>query len=165
MRFLDRLGIKRRKMNTKPSFAKIAERAASKTTERVLMDPQTLSNEVCVVNVRVPTKSEILENPKRRDFLGGGWVDSSELRTINVYWHKRQGLFTIYSLLNVLEHESLHSVLARLLNLETSMKLDNVHRCSCVWIGEDRLVFVNEFFFGGWVFPPYFEEPTEKSLG
>jgi hypothetical protein len=151
-------------MNTKPSFAKIAEHAESKTTERVLIDPQTLSNEVCTVNVRVPTETEILENPKRQDFLGGGWVDSSEVRTINVYWHKRQGLFTIYSLLNVLEHESLHSVLARFVNLETSMKLDNVHRCSSVWISEDRLVFVNEFFFGKWVFPLYLEEPTEELL-
>jgi hypothetical protein len=152
-------------MNTKPSITKIAEPAVSKPTERILIDPQTLNNEGCAVNVRVPTKNEILENPKRRDFLGGGWVDSSELETINVYWHKRQGLFTIYSLLNVLEHESLHSVLARLTNLETSMKLDNVQRCSSVWISEDRLVFVNEFLFGTWVFPPYFEEPTEKLLG
>jgi len=128
------------------------------------MDPHTLDNEVCVVNVRVPTQSEILENPRRRNFLGGGWVDSSEPSTINVYWHRRQGFFTVYSLLNVLEHENLHSVLARLIDLETSMKLDNVHKCSGVWIDEDRLVFVNEFFFGRWAFPPYFEEPTEESL-
>jgi hypothetical protein len=151
-------------MITKPSFSKIAERAVSKPTERILVDSQTLDDEVCVVNVRVPTENEILENPKRADFLGGGWVDSSALGTINVYWHKRQELFTIYSLLNVLEHECLHSVLARLINLKTSMKLDNVQRCSSVWISEDRLVFVDEFFFGKWVFPPYFEEPTEELL-
>jgi hypothetical protein len=116
------------------------------------------------VDVRVPSRREILKNPKRRDFLGGGWVDSLELSTINVYWHRRQEFFTVYSLLNVLEHEGLHSVLARLINLDTSAKLDNVHRCSCVWISKDKLVFVNEFFFGSWVFPLYFEEPTEDML-
>jgi len=116
------------------------------------------------VDVRVPSRREILENPKRRDFLGGGWVDSLELSIINVYWHRRQKLFTIYSLLNVLEHEGLHSVLARLINLNTSAKLDNVHRCSSVWIRKDKMVFVNEFFFASWVFPPYYEEPTEDML-
>jgi hypothetical protein len=152
-------------MNTKPSFEKIVERAASKKpTERIFIDAHTLGDGACVVNVRVPTQSEILENPRRRDFLGGGWVDSSELSIINVYWHRRQKFFTVYSLLNVLEHEGLHSVLARLINLETSMKLDNVHRCSCAWISEDKLVFVNKFFFGKWTFPPYFEEPTEDLL-
>jgi hypothetical protein len=156
---------KRRKINMKPSFAKTIERAVStKRTERILIEPETLGDGVSVVSVRVPTQSEILENPKRRDFLGGGWVDSSELSMINVYWHRRQKFFTVYSLLNVLEHEGLHSVLARLINLETSMKLDNIHRCSCVWISEDKLVFVNKFFFSKWVFPPYFEEPTEDLL-
>jgi hypothetical protein len=116
------------------------------------------------MDVRVPSRREILENPKRRVFLGGGWVDSWELNTINLYWHRKQRFFTVYSLLNVLEHEDLHSVLARLVNMRASIKFDNVHRCSGVWISEDRLVFVNEFFFGRWVFPPYFEEPTDESL-
>jgi hypothetical protein len=152
-------------MNTKPSFAKIMQRAESrKPSERIFIGPPTLGDGVCVVNVRVPTQNEILENPKRRDFLGGGWVDSSKLSMINVYWHRRQKLFTVYSLLNVLEHESLHSVLARHISLKTSMKLDNVHRCSCAWISEDKLVFVNEFFFGRWIFPSYFEEPTDDLL-
>jgi hypothetical protein len=117
-----------------------------------------------VIDVSVPTERQILENPRRESFLGGGWVDSSEPDVINVYWHRRQGLFTVYSLLQVLEHEALHSILVRLEGLEVSMKLDNVHRSSCVWMSEDRLVFVNEFWFKRWVLPPYFEEPTEDLL-
>lgn len=117
-----------------------------------------------VIGVSVPTERQILENPRRESFLGGGWVDSSEPDVINVYWHRRQGLFTVYSLLQVLEHEALHSILVRLEGLEVSMKLDNVHRSSCVWMSEDRLVFVNEFRFKRWVLPPYFEEPTEDLL-
>jgi hypothetical protein len=120
--------------------------------------------EVRAVDVRVPTESEILENPRRRDFIGGGWVDSSDLNMINVYWHKRQGLFTVYSLLNVLEHETLHSVLARLVSLKTSMTLDRIHRSSHVWMSEDKLVYINEFWFKKWTLPPYFEEPTENML-
>jgi hypothetical protein len=116
------------------------------------------------MDIGVPTRKKILENPKRRNFLGGGWVDSSEISKINVYWHRRKRLFTVYSLLSVLEHEGLHSVLARLISLEASMKLDNVHRCSCFWISEDKLVFVNEFLFEKWMFPPYFEEPTDDLL-
>jgi hypothetical protein len=82
-----------------------------------------------------------------------------------VYWHRRQGLFTIYSLLNVLEHETLHSVLAKFINVQASVKLDNVHRSSCAWLDDEKLVFVNEFRFGGiWVFAPYFEEPTDELL-
>jgi hypothetical protein len=118
----------------------------------------------CAIDVRVPTETEILENPKRRRFLGGGWVDSSDLSTINVYWHRRQQLFTVYSLLSVLEHETLHSLLGRLLGLEMSMKLDNVHRSSCVWISQDKLIFVNEFWFGKWTHPPYCEEPQDDLL-
>lgn len=120
------------------------------------------SDESSAVDVRVPSEEEILENPRSRDFLGGGWVDSSDLSVINLYWHRRKGHFTVYSLLNVLEHETLHSVLARRLSLKVSMKLDRVHRSSCVRMDEEKLVFVNEFKISGqWVFPPYFEEPTE----
>jgi hypothetical protein len=118
-----------------------------------------------VVVARVPTERQILKNPRRRDFLGGGWVDSWELDVINVYWHRRQGLFTVYSLLSVLEHETLHSVLARFVDLDASVKFDNVHRSSCAWLDEDRLVFVNEFWFAGrWAFPPYLEEPSDDLL-
>jgi len=38
-----------------------------------------------MVDVRVPTERQILKNPRRRDFLGSGWVDSWELDVINVY--------------------------------------------------------------------------------
>jgi hypothetical protein len=118
-----------------------------------------------VFDVRIPTEEQILENPKRQAFLGGGWVDTWELDVINVYWHRRQGLFTVYSLLSVLEHETLHSVLARFVDLDASVKLDNVHHSSCAWLDEERLVFVNEFKFAGkWVFPPYFEEPADDLL-
>lgn len=123
------------------------------------------SVEPVTINVRVPSESEILENPKRGEFLGGGWVDSVDVNMINVYWHKRQELFSVYSLLNVLEHETLHSVLAKRLSLLVSMKLDRVHRSSCVCANGNRLVFINEFKIADeWVFPPYFEEPTDDLL-
>jgi hypothetical protein len=117
-----------------------------------------------VLELAIPTELQILENPRRQSFLGGGWIDSSEPNVINVYWHKRQNLFTVYSLLQVLEHETLHSVLVKLVGLPVSMKLDNLHRSSCVWLDEDRLIFVNEFRFKRWTLPPYFEEPPEDSL-
>ena len=87
-----------------------------------------------VIDLSIPTEDQILENPKRRDFLGGGWIDSSRPNVIAIYWHKRQGVFTVYSLLQVLEHETMHSVLERLEGLQVSKRLDNVHRSSSVWI-------------------------------
>jgi hypothetical protein len=129
-------------------------RAVTKKNEAV--------SESSVVDVRVPTRAQIVKNPRRAWFIGGGWIDSSDSRVVNVYWHRRQKYFTVYSLLQVLEHETLHSVLARFVGLEVSARLDRAQRSSCVWIDEDRLVFVNEFRFGGrWVLPPYFEEPTK----
>lgn len=134
--------------------------------EKRLKDGKNLKRfkELSVIEFIVPTEKEILENPRRKNFLGGGWIDSSEPNMINVYWHKLQGLFTVYSLLQVLEHETLHSVLVRLASLGVSMKLDNVHRSSCVWMDENRLIFVNEFRFKRWMLPPYFEEPTVDLL-
>jgi len=122
------------------------------------------SRALCAIDARIPTEREILENPRRRRFLGGGWVDSSDLSIINVYWHRRQRLFTVYSLLSVLEHETLHSVLGRLLGLEISMKLDKVHRSSCAWISQDKLIFVNQFWFRKWTYPSYVEEPQDSTL-
>lgn len=134
--------------------------------EKRLKDGKNLKRlrEPSVIELGVPTEKEILENPRRQNFLGGGWIDSSEPNVINVYWHRLQGLFTVYSLLQVLEHETLHSVLVRLASLRVSMKLDNVHRSSCVWMDENRLIFVNEFRFKRWMLPPYFEEPTVDLL-
>ncbi len=118
-----------------------------------------------VVDVRVPTEGQIAENPKRIDFIGGGWVDSTEPEVVCLYWHKRKGRFSVYSLLNVLEHETLHVVLAKRLGLQASIELDRVHRSSCVRLDDERLVFVNEFKFRKeWVLPPYSEEPTEDVL-
>jgi len=116
------------------------------------------------IDVRIPSEEEILENPKRAEFLGGAWVDSGSPDVINVYWHKRQNRFTVYSLLQVLEHETLHVVLTRFLSLHLSRKLDRVHRSKCVWLDEDRMVFVNEVRVGEWMLPPYYEEPTEDLL-
>jgi hypothetical protein len=116
------------------------------------------------IDVRVPTEEEILENPKRAKFIGGGWVDSSDPHTLNIYWHKRQRRFTLYSIMQVLEHETLHSVLTSKLDLETSIKLDNIHRCSCVKLTENKLVFVDEVRIKKWQLPPYVEEPTEDLL-
>ncbi|NWG10146.1 hypothetical protein HXY33_00075 [Candidatus Bathyarchaeota archaeon] len=116
------------------------------------------------IDVRIPTRSQIVENPRRAWFIGGGWIDSLDPKVINLYWHRRQKHFTIYSLLQVLEHETLHTVLARIIDLETSQKLDNVHRSICVWLNDNKLVFVNEIRIKEWFFPPYIEEPTEDML-
>jgi hypothetical protein len=121
-------------------------------------------DESWVIGARVPTRQEIVENPRRAWFIGGGWIDSSDPSVINLYWHRRQKLFTVYSLLQVLEHETLHSVLARIAGLETSQKLDRVHRSVCVWLDEERLVFVNEIRVKEWGFPLYVEEPSEELL-
>jgi hypothetical protein len=121
-------------------------------------------DESWVIGARVPTRQEIVENPRRAWFIGGGWIDSSDPSVINLYWHRRQKLFTVYSLLQVLEHETLHSVLARIAGLETSQKLDRVHRSVCVWLDEERLVFVNEIRVKEWVFPLYVREPNEELL-
>jgi hypothetical protein len=116
--------------------------------------------------VRVPSEAEILENPRRAWFVCGGWIDSVDPSVVNVYWHRRQGRFTIYSLLQILEHEVLHAVLAEFISLEVSTKLDSVHRSVFVLLGDDdKGVFVNELRIGEeWVFPPYLEEPTEDLL-
>lgn len=116
------------------------------------------------MDVRIPNAQEVLENRKRADFIGGGWIDSADTNTINLYWHKRQAHFTIYSLLQVLEHETLHAVLAHIIDLKTSAKLDNIHRSSCIHLSADKLVFVNEIQIDKWLFPPYVEEPTEDLL-
>jgi hypothetical protein len=116
------------------------------------------------IDVRVPTEEEILENPRRAWFVCGGWIDSDAPSVVNVYWHRRQRRFSVYSLLQILEHEILHAVLARFMRLEVSTKLDSVHRSVFVLLGDDdKGVFVNEFRIGNeWVFPPYLEEPTEE---
>jgi len=116
------------------------------------------------IGLRIPTEEEILENPKRAGFIGGGWVDGEDPNIINLYWHKRQHHFTVYSILQVLEHETLHAVLAVIFDLETSMKLDNIHRCSCTKLTDDKLVFVNEIRVDKWQAAPYLEEPTPDLL-
>jgi hypothetical protein len=123
-----------------------------------------LSEESVSVDVKIPTEEQILENPKRAEFVGGGWVDSSDPSVIYVYWHRHQWHFTVYSLLQVLEHETLHSVLARLMDLETSKKLDNIHRSVCVWLTDHILGFVDEFKIKDWVLPAYVEEPAPELL-
>lgn len=117
-----------------------------------------------VIDIKIPTRKEILENPRRAWFIGGGWIDSSNPNVISLYWHRRQKYFTLYSLLQVLEHETLHVVLARITDLETSKRLDNVHRSVCVWLNDNQLVFVNEIRMRKWIFPPYIEEPDEELL-
>jgi len=115
--------------------------------------------------VRVPSREEVLESPRRAWFVCGGWIDSDEPSVINVYWHRRRWRFSVYSLLQILEHETLHAVLATFLGLKVSKKLDNVYRSVFVLLGDGRGVFVNEFRVGGeWVFPPYLEEPTEDLM-
>jgi hypothetical protein len=119
------------------------------------------------IDVRVPSKAEILESPNRAWLVCGGWIDGDVPNVVNVYWHRRQRRFTVFSLLQILEHEMLHAVLALHFGLDVSMKLDNVYRSVFVLMDEtgEKGIFVNELRNGeGWVFSPYLEEPTEDLL-
>jgi hypothetical protein len=100
---------------------------------------------LCVVDVRIATREEILENPRRIIFIAGGWINDSEPDVIFIYWHKHQEHLTMFSLLRILEHEILHSVLTTTFDLETSAKLDNVHDASPVWLENGKLIFVSRF--------------------
>ena len=97
------------------------------------------------MDLRIPSQEEIFESPHRRRFIAGGWVDSAFPNEINVYWHRCQDRFTVHSLLQILEHETLHVILARHFGLETSVKLDNVQHASCISVTGGRLVFANEY--------------------
>ena len=123
--------------------------------------------EVEAIVVRVPSRLEILENPKREFFVCGGWIDSGAPSVVNVYWHRHRSGFTVFSLLQILEHEMLHVVLALRMGLDVSAKLDNVHRSVFILLEEkgEKGVFVNELRSGEeWVFPPYLDEPTQDLL-
>ena len=123
--------------------------------------------EMEAIVVRVPSRAEILENPCRAWLVCGGWIDGDAPNVVNVYWHRRQGRFTVFSLLQILEHEMLHAVLALRVGLDVSEKLDNVHRSVFVLLDEvgEKGIFVNELRNGEeWVFPPYLEEPEEDLL-
>jgi hypothetical protein len=126
-----------------------------------------VADESEVIVVRVPSGDEILENPSRAFFVCGGWIDSDAPNVVNVYWHRRKVGFTVFSLLQILEHEMLYAVLAMRVSLEVSMKLDNVHRSAFILLeeGGEKGVFVNELRSGEeWLFPPYLEEPTQDLL-
>ncbi len=116
------------------------------------------------IDVRIPTEEEILENPRRAEFMSGGWIDTADPRRICLYWHRRQDHFTVYSLLQILEHEILHAVLINLVGLDASIKLDNVHRSSFAWTEMEKLVSVNEFKVIEWVFPPYLDDPAPDMM-
>jgi hypothetical protein len=116
------------------------------------------------INVRIPTEAEILESPRRAEFVGGGWIDSWKPNVICLYWRKKQEHFTVYSVLQVLEHETLHAVLIHLFGLETSTKLDNINRSSHIWLDNGKLVYVNEYRIIDWLVPPYVEQPTEDLI-
>jgi hypothetical protein len=119
------------------------------------------SSEYFVIDVRIPSEEEVLENPRRGDFVGGGWVDSWEPNVICLYWRKKREHFTVFSLLQVLEHETLHAVLIDLFGLDTSVKLDNIHQSSHFWSPNGKLVYVNKYKIINWLVPPYVEEPAE----
>jgi hypothetical protein len=119
---------------------------------------------LCAIDVKIPTREEVLENPRRAWLIAGGWVNDSEPDSIYIYWHRRQNHFTVYSLLQILEHEILHAVLLSLVSAKISMGLDKVHRSACVKLDESNFVFANEFWMGDWEFPPYLEEPIEDLL-
>ena len=126
-----------------------------------------IAEEMETIDVRIPSKAEILENPNRAWLVCGGWIDCDAPNVVNVYWHRRQRRFTVFSLLQILEHEMLHAILASLVGLDASMKLDNVHRSVFVLLDEkgEKGIFVNELRNGEeWVFPPYLEEPEENLL-
>jgi hypothetical protein len=97
--------------------------------------------------------------------VAGGWVNDDEPNSVYVYWQRRQQCFSVFSFLQILEHEVLHSVLLRLFEVEISMRLDCVHRSTRVHLEDGGFVFANRFGFGRqWMFPPYFEEPREDLL-
>jgi hypothetical protein len=100
-----------------------------------------------LVDVRIATREEVMENPGRFRFIAGGWINDSEPDVIYVYWHRHQEHLTMFSLLRILEHEVLHSVLATNFDLETSAKLDLIHDASPVWLGNGKLIFVSRFKF------------------
>jgi len=116
------------------------------------------------LDVRVPSEKEIAENPRRAIYVGGGWVDNINPSMINVYWHRRRDQFSVYSLLQVLEHETLHFAVHKIAGLHASIKLDNVHRSACIQIGEDRLIFVNEIKMNDWVLVEEFEDMPEDTV-
>ncbi len=86
-----------------------------------------------------------MENPGRIRFIAGGWINDSEPGVIYLYWHRHQEHLTMFSLLRILEHETLHSVLALTFDLETSAKLDLIHDASPVWLRNGKLIFVSRF--------------------
>lgn len=97
--------------------------------------------------------------------MAGGWVNDDEPNNVYVYWQRRQQCFSVFSFLQILEHEVLHSVLLRLFGVEISMRLDCIHRSTWVRLKDGGFVFADRFRFGRrWVFPPYFEEPREDLL-
>jgi hypothetical protein len=122
------------------------------------------SSDSFVIDVRVPSEEEVLENPRRKDFVGGGWVDSWKPNVICIYWRKRQEHFTVFSLLQVLEHEALHAVLIDVMGLDTSAKLDNIHQSSHFWSTNGKLVYVNKYKTINWLVPPYVEKPPEDLI-
>ncbi len=86
-----------------------------------------------------------MENPARIRFIAGGWINDSEPDVIYLYWHRHQEHLTMFSLLRILEHEILHSVLALTFDLETSAKLDLIHDASPVWLRNGKLIFISRF--------------------
>ena len=98
-----------------------------------------------MVDVRIATREEVLENPGRIRFIAGGWINDDEPDVIYIYWHRHQEHLTLFSLLRVLEHEIMHSVLATSFDLETSARLDLIHDASPVWLENGKLIFVSRF--------------------
>lgn len=117
------------------------------------------------MDIRIPTPDEILENPRRRLFIAGGWINDSEPDVVYVYWHRHQKHFTVHSLLRILEHETLHSVLARRIDLGTSVQLDNVHDASPIWLENGRLIFESRFEIHEQQTSAYDEVDVEKAVG
>ncbi len=117
------------------------------------------------IGVKIPTGRQVLENPRRAFFLGGGWIDTMKPRVINLYWHKRQDQFSVYSLLQVLEHESLHVVLAKFIGLEASISLERIHRSKRIRLPNGKLVFKNQFYIHKWAFPPYLQKISQDTIG
>ncbi len=117
------------------------------------------------IDVRIPTREEVYESPRRRWFVAGGWVNDDDPCSVYVYWQRRRECFSVFSFLQILENEVLHSALLRMFGVEVSMRLDWVHRSTKVHLENGAFVFANRFRFGRrWVFPPYFEEPSDDLL-
>jgi hypothetical protein len=104
------------------------------------------------IDIKIATMKQVREWGKDRDLnpygkrapVWGGVIYNSP-RIIYLFWLKSyQKHFTVYTLLQLLEHEFLHHVLDKV-SKEARHQLDNIHKNMEVTIREGVVVY--EFYF------------------